>query len=448
MSGIPSDVGEAIDKSLCEYSGYFPKIDCVTHKCKKCGTQLFKEAILQKNGQRIKDKRKRFLVKLWVTKTERKQGVTQSYLHWKFERCNYIELIDLLMDHMKNMSEHTFMASWNYVQYKQAKKNILVGDLIFVHDFAQNYLCLHQNECQGLHWRHKQVTMMPTNVSKCEQLVTHEIVHVTDDLKHDAHIVKMFTEKSIKIIQNNNVNICKIIEFTDQAPSQYKNKTAFNYLANTKIPMQKNYFGVRHGKSSCDACTGRVKQGVTRLVKNGDVVVNNAETFYDTCVKHLEKPMDISDKCQHYMLTFELHRKICKRPSTEKWPGIPDTRKLHQIGNTGGKVLYFQNFSCCCFGCLHGTVPCQNNICPSDFTAFDLGTKKSAEANLSHWFGVQVPDEHKHNMSANDHARVQPINWPSILQALAQQQSFVQLRRYVNANPIPDLICQPDDKLR
>ena len=172
-----------------------------------------------------------------------------------------------------------------------------------------------------------------------------------------------------------------------------------------------------------------MKQRVTRLVKNGDVVVNNAETFYDTCVKHLEKPMGISHKCQHYMLTFELHRKICKRPSTEKWPGIPDTCKLYQIGNTGGKVWYFRNFSCCRFECLHGTVPCQNNICPSDFTAFDLGTKKLAEANLSHWFGVHVPDEHKYNMSANDHARVQPINWPSFLQALAQQQSFVQLRR-------------------
>ena len=128
--------------------------------------------------------------------------------------------------------------------------------------------------------------MMPTvahyKCSKCEQLVTHEIVHVTDDLKHDAHIVKMFTEKSIKILQNNYINMCKIIEFTDQAPSQYKNKTAFNYLANTKMPTQKNYFGVRHDKSSCDACTGRVKQGVTRLVKDGDIVVNNAETFYDT----------------------------------------------------------------------------------------------------------------------------------------------------------------------
>ena len=123
------------------------------------------------------------------------------------------------------------------------QKNILVGDLIFVHDFTQNYLCQHQNECQGLHWCHKQVTIMLTVVhyrcTKCNQLVTHEIVHVTDDLRHDAHLVKMFMEKSIQVIKKNNVNIHKIIEFMDQAPSQYKNKMAFTYPANTKIPVQK-----------------------------------------------------------------------------------------------------------------------------------------------------------------------------------------------------------------
>ena len=62
-------------------------------------------------------------------------------------------------------------------------------------------------------------------------------------MKHDAHIVKMFTERSINVLNQNNVNIHKIIEFMDQAPSQYKNKTAFNYLANCDIPIQKNYFG-------------------------------------------------------------------------------------------------------------------------------------------------------------------------------------------------------------
>ena len=116
-------------------------------------------------------------------KDRKKEGVSQSFLDWKFERCNYVELIDLLIVKMTMISEHTFMASWNYCQYKQARKNILVGDVIFVHDFAQNYLCKHQNEVQGLHWRHKQVTLMPTvahyKCSKCQQLVTHEIVHVS-----------------------------------------------------------------------------------------------------------------------------------------------------------------------------------------------------------------------------------------------------------------------------
>ena len=133
---------------------------------------------------------------------------------------------------MKPMAEHSFMVSWNYVQYKEAKRNISVELLIFVHDFTQNYLCEQQNEVQGLHWVHKQVTLMPTvthyHCVKCEQLVTHEIVHVTDDLKHDAHLVNLFMSKSIEVLRGNNVDIHKIIKFTYQAPSQYKNKTAFN----------------------------------------------------------------------------------------------------------------------------------------------------------------------------------------------------------------------------
>ena len=55
------------------------------------------------------------------------------------------------MEHMEVMAEHSFMALWNYVQYKEARRNISVGYVIFVHDFTQNYLCEQQNEAQGLH---------------------------------------------------------------------------------------------------------------------------------------------------------------------------------------------------------------------------------------------------------------------------------------------------------
>ena len=90
------------------------------------------------------------------------------------------------------------MASWNYCQFKCAKKNLLAGEVIIVHDFAQNYVCLLQNEPQGLHWDHKQVTLHTTVVyyksttEDCDKLVTHELVHVSDDLKHNAHLVNKF----------------------------------------------------------------------------------------------------------------------------------------------------------------------------------------------------------------------------------------------------------------
>ena len=397
MRGIPSDVSDAIDNSLCDYEGYFPDITCVLHTCQKCGTEKYKKYLEGVNAAKFADKTKRFLIKQWFTKIVTKEGSTQSFLSWKFVRCNYEELVDMLMDDMQTMAEHTFMASWNYVQYKQAKKNILPGDIIMVLDFAQNYLCLHQKDVQGLHWRHKQVTVMPTVVhykcARCHQLTTHEIVHVSEDLKHDAHIVKVFTARSLSVLRKNKADICKIIEFTDQAPSQYKNKTSFNHLASSDIPTQKNYFGVRHGKSSCDACTGRVKQGVTRLVKSEQEVVNSAQTFYETCVKHLEKPLiESEDKCQHYILTFEYHKKLAKRPSTANLPAIPDTCKLHQIGNANGRELYYRKFACCCFGCIHGSEACSNNICPDEWLAYDLGKKQSVEPNLQFWFGEGICD--------------------------------------------------------
>ena len=51
----------------------------------------------------------------------RKEGAAQSFMDWEFERCNYEQLADLLMEHLGSMAEHNFMASWNYVQYKKAK---------------------------------------------------------------------------------------------------------------------------------------------------------------------------------------------------------------------------------------------------------------------------------------------------------------------------------------
>ena len=216
LRSVPRNIGDCIDQTLCPYTGFFPKITCILRNCDNCGIAKFKSVILASNQDKIRDTRKRFLVKVWITKTERKSGKVATFVHWKFNCCNYLGLMDLLLNQASSMAEHSFMASWNYWQYKLAKRNIIEGDIILVHDFAQNYLCKHQREIQGLHWHHEEVTIMPTVVhhicATCKGMVTHEIVHVSDDTRHDGHLVKAFTERSEKVLKQNKVPICKIIE--------------------------------------------------------------------------------------------------------------------------------------------------------------------------------------------------------------------------------------------
>ena len=71
----------------------------------------------------------------------------------------------------------------------------------------------------------------------------------------------------------------------------------------------------------------------------------------------------------------------------------------------------------------------------SEWSGFDLGKKKTTEANFQYWLGeisqniaeipVPVPRQYQ-------------VNWDTILRALVQQRTFVQLEHYITANPIPD----------
>ena len=57
-------------------------------------------------------------------------------------------------------------------------------------------------------------------------------------------------------------------------------------------------------------------------------------------------------------------------------------------------MLNFRKFVCCCIGYLHGTEECQNNVCPTEWTGYDLSTKKTVSANLKFWFGNEFTNCH------------------------------------------------------
>ena len=141
----------------------------------------------------------------------------------------------------------------------------------------------------------------------------HEIVYVSADLKHDAHLVKSFCETNLKVLNDFDIKCENVFKFTDQAPSQYKNKSAFRYLSQTKIPVICNFFGVCHDKGPCDPCTGHVKQMVSSAVKRREAVVNSPISFYEYTKTKLEKTnLDICNK-SHFWQTYHYHEKLSSR---------------------------------------------------------------------------------------------------------------------------------------
>ena len=136
----------------------------------------------------------------------------------------------------------------------------------------------------------------------------------------------------MSVLEKRGVEIHKIIEFTDQAPSKYKNKTAFRYLTQQDIPCQRNFFGVRHGKGPCDTCAGRVKSRLSALVHSETVIINDAKTCYQAAKEYLESHWPDKSECMHYILSVNFTPKNPKHPDTSKWKGVENTREyMHQL---------------------------------------------------------------------------------------------------------------------
>ena len=63
LQGMCKDLNQAVDSTLCSYTGFFQKIDCILHTCEHCGTEKLKETLMKVNQNKFEDKHKRLPIK-------------------------------------------------------------------------------------------------------------------------------------------------------------------------------------------------------------------------------------------------------------------------------------------------------------------------------------------------------------------------------------------------
>ena len=162
---------------------------------------------------------------------------------------------------------------------------------------------------------------------------------VSDDLKHDYHGVQHFVVKAIKLLKEENRNSLKrFVQFSDGAPTQYKNKVNFVNCSFSEndlgVKTQKHFFGSRHGKGPCDREIGVLKKSAKAAVAAGGETILSPKEFFSYYEKNLTLPKEGGLQHVHTKRRFffvgknEINRNNQQRINVKP---LEDTRKYHSI---------------------------------------------------------------------------------------------------------------------
>ena len=173
------------------------------------------------------------------------------------------------MSDVLSMRLHVFHLEWQRVQFGDLVENLQLGEVFLVIDFMKNYNHQATDEPQSAHWDRMQSTMHPIVAyykCGCGKTVMDEMIHFTSDLKHDAYAVEEFERKMIVHLKLKNIILKSIYDYSDNCPSQYKSRIPFRILSKSTIPIMRNYFCEKHGKSAADGLIGSTSQFLYRAV--------------------------------------------------------------------------------------------------------------------------------------------------------------------------------------
>ena len=253
-----------------------------------------------------------------------------------FERLTvwgtFEELIDEYVCDVLNMRQHLLHLEWQCLPFGELVEDLQKGEVVFVIDFAKSYNHQETDEPWSAHWDHMQSTMHPVVVCykcHCRKAIMDKIIHFTSDLKHGAYAVEEFEKKTIEHLETKNIMIKCIYEFSDNCPSQYRSQIPFRILSKSNIPIMRNYFCEKHGKSAADGLMRRTSQFLYTAVVTKNADLPDAEGLYDFCkCNWKENPQP--GPCKHYERNFFLTTEI-RRPKDTTTNTLPGTGQLHSI---------------------------------------------------------------------------------------------------------------------
>ena len=347
----------------------FHNRECIDRKCSKCGPKKMEDQVKSAFCRRRLTKSKTIEWSRWENQNYKDEhGIKKTRKMLRLKQGTVSTFLKELVDELVPYSLHIHDASWQYNQFNQLVTDVPHNWVVFCMDYAENYQCLYQDEAQSAHWSHDQATLFSIVVystcPSCDENMHESLVFVSSEKQHDSHAVHHYvTLANQHLLDTRGLKISREIHFSDGASSQFKSRTPFADVAHSVedygFPIEKHYFGSRHGKGPCDSEFGVVKRSVSMAVLSRQAVVRDAKEFYEYCSSKLKKPKVEQDNCCHNRRTFfyvdvqEIPSKHSRSDRINAKP-VSQTRKQHAIKPSGeSKVALSKRLlSCFCKFCV------------------------------------------------------------------------------------------------
>lgn len=197
------------------------------------------------------------------------------------------QFIDIFINEYMNFRGHVHRATTQIIAYKQDKESLHDNEILVHMDFAENYVCVAENEVQSAHWNSQAVTIHPCVIYYKSQ-AKHSyksLAIISDTREHNANTVYCILKKIIAFAKETISPDLKTVNYwTDGPSSQYRNYKIFSVVFEHQIIFHCdavwNYFEVGHGKGPCDGVGGSLKRNADRSVKLHKAVIQDAQDFF------------------------------------------------------------------------------------------------------------------------------------------------------------------------
>ena len=183
----------------------------------------------------------------YVTLRKRRQS-SPSDNGFPLDRVNLIshtmtisDYIGTLCEKLDAITAHSYIAKSQARYLANLKENLQDREVILLNDFAENSNFTVKDEIHGYHWNKQSCTLHPIviYINTGDELVSHSLCILLDDLEHDVSLVWKVIAKSIAYMKEHiSTNISRVYYFSDG---------------------EWNFFATSHGKSVCDGIGGTVK---------------------------------------------------------------------------------------------------------------------------------------------------------------------------------------------